>query len=111
MVRNAVPAASDLVEGKGKGKGKAKAATQESPDNHPEAGTKASACRMPLGPIPKHLLQTRWAPVGPCGPRALRALPLPVGFRFCNSEEFVGYLKSRSEKNGYGFIVCSEIQD
>ena len=26
-------------------------------------------------------------------------------------EEFVGYLKSKSEKNGYGFIVCSEIQD
>ncbi|CAE7246408.1 pab1 [Symbiodinium natans] len=26
-------------------------------------------------------------------------------------QEFVGYLKSKSEKNGYGFIVCSEIQE
>ena len=25
-------------------------------------------------------------------------------------QEFVGYLKSKSEKNGYGFIVCGEIQ-
>lgn len=26
-------------------------------------------------------------------------------------QEFVGYLKSKSEKNGYGFIVCGEIQE